>query len=153
MLHKMRREDRQLSCDACIKVIAENNMGILSLNSTEEYPYGVPLNYMYHEGAVYFHCAKEGRKLELISQNPKVCFAIVGKNEIIPGEFANNYKSVMIFGSIEIISGDKLKYKLLAQLGESFGCEPAMLDRYIMKYIDACHVLKLDIHHISGKAR
>lgn len=39
-------------------------------------PYVVPLNYGYRDGVVYFHSAGQGRKVELIKKNPKVCFEI-----------------------------------------------------------------------------
>lgn len=37
-------------------------------------PYIVPLNFEYQENVFYMHCAKEGRKLEMIKENPFVCF-------------------------------------------------------------------------------
>ena len=153
MFRKMRREDRQIDHDACIKIVTENNMGILSLNSVDEYPYGVPINYMYRDGYLYFHCAKEGKKIELLSQSSKACFIIVGKSEVIPEKFTNKYQSVMIFADIEIISDNKLKYDILMEFGRSFDFKAAGLEQYVANNIDACLVLKLDTKHMSGKMR
>jgi len=45
----------------------------LSMNGT---PYVVPLNYSYSEGTILFHCALEGKKLDFIRTNPRVCFSV-----------------------------------------------------------------------------
>lgn len=38
--------------------------------------YVVPLNYAYVDGTILFHCAVEGKKLDLIRANPQVCFEV-----------------------------------------------------------------------------
>jgi len=152
--HKnMRRADRQITHEECVQIIMDNNVGVLSLGGAGGYPCGVPLNYMYYDSALYFHCAKEGRKLELISHDNRACFTIIGKNEVLPDEFANRFQSVMAFGSISIISDDKLKHDILIEFGKHFQYPGDKLEKYVEKRSDACHALKLDIEYMSGKMR
>ena len=153
MFHKMRRAERQITEDECIAIIKNNNAGVLSLCGAGGYPYGVPLNYMYLDGVLYFHCAKEGRKLALISHDDKACFTVIGKNEVVPDAVSNNYQSVIVFGSIGIVTDDTLKHEILIEFGVHFGCEQGMLEKYVAKHSDSCHVLKLTIAHMSGKMR
>ena len=153
MFQKMRRADRQATQDECIAIIKSSSAGVLSLNGTDGYPYGVPLNYMYSDGALYFHCAKEGEKLARIAHDNRACFTVIGRNEVLPEAVSTNYQSVIIFGDIGIIADDKQKRDILMDFGVHFGCEREMLEKYVVKSADACHVLKLDIAHMSGKAR
>ncbi len=37
-------------------------------------PYIVPVNFGYKDGAIYFHCSYEGKKMELIEKDPAVSF-------------------------------------------------------------------------------
>ena len=153
MFEQVRRIDREIDQDECIEVIKKNNVGILSLNNTAGHPYGVPLNYMFWDGALYFHCAKEGKKLNLISSDDRACFVIIGKNEVVPNELTTYYQSVIIFGNIEKITDDGTKNDILLRFGEYFGCDSEMNKRYVEKKTAACDVLKFEIAHISGKMK
>ncbi len=37
-------------------------------------PYVVPVNFGYEGGCLYFHCAPEGHKLDILRKNNRVCF-------------------------------------------------------------------------------
>jgi len=53
--------------------------GVLSTAGSGGLPYGVPLNYVYHKNVIYFHCAVDGLKLDLLNQNNMVSFCVVDK--------------------------------------------------------------------------
>ena len=57
------------------KILSAERLGYLGL-SMEGKTYVVPLNYVYVDGRIIFHCAKNGIKLEYIRENPKVCFTV-----------------------------------------------------------------------------
>ena len=44
-------------------------------------PYVVPLNYAYIDGKILFHCALEGKKLDYLAANPRVCFSVARQPE------------------------------------------------------------------------
>jgi len=46
--------------------------------SDDGQPYVVPLNFGYDGSVVYMHSARQGRKLEIISRNPRVCLEFDG---------------------------------------------------------------------------
>jgi len=154
MFEKMRRADRELSQDQCLEIISANNTGFLSLSNPDGYPYGIPMSYMFYENALYFHCAKEGKKLDLISKSNKACFSVISKNDILPDSFATNYQSAIVFGDISKIDHEQQKNDILMKFGAHFGCKDTAL---IAKYVEAkgppCDVLRLSIVHMTGKMR
>ncbi|HNU36204.1 MAG TPA: pyridoxamine 5'-phosphate oxidase family protein, partial [Methanomassiliicoccales archaeon] len=51
-------------------------------------PYIVPMNFGFRKGTFYFHCAKEGRKLEVLRKAPRVCFELEAGVQLVRGEKA-----------------------------------------------------------------
>ena len=148
----MRRKDRLMTNDEAFSILEKGEYGFLSTSSNNE-PYGVPLNYCLIDGYIYFHCALEGRKIDNITDNPKVSFCAVGNTEILPGQFATKYESCIIQGYANE-SFEKEKQKALAGLihkySENFISEGL---EYIEKLKDKTRVFKLTIVSISGKAK
>jgi nitroimidazol reductase NimA-like FMN-containing flavoprotein (pyridoxamine 5'-phosphate oxidase superfamily) len=74
-------------------------------------PYIVPLNYGYFNHAIYIHSAAEGKKIDLLKINNKVCFEIEYATEIIKKdvscEWSTKYRSLIGYGTGEIISDDE----------------------------------------------
>jgi len=106
----MRRKDNEVTniheieeilkaCKTCYLAMAEGSI-----------PYVVPLSYGYAftaEGALelYFHSAHEGRKLELLKQNSKVCFCIANEGEPAAADTPCNagYYYASVIGSGEVV--------------------------------------------------
>lgn len=56
-------------------LLCEETIGYLGL-AMDGAPYVVPLNYSYEDGAILFHCAMTGKKLDYLKANPRVCFTV-----------------------------------------------------------------------------
>ena len=54
---EMRRMDRKISDNQARELLKNNTYGVLSTIGVDGYPYGVPLNYVFFNDAIYFHCA------------------------------------------------------------------------------------------------
>ena len=82
----MRRKDREISDRAEIVRILEENAVCRLAMVDDGAPYLVPLSYGYElEGdrlTLYFHCAREGRKLDVLRRSPRVCFEIEGRTAL-----------------------------------------------------------------------
>lgn len=91
-------------------------------------PYVVPLNYVWLNGAVYFHGASEGRKAVMMEHNPDACFTVSESfgtiASPIPAHTDTGYMSVMLFGSVVPADG----------LEEAAAAMQAMLDKYVPGY-------------------
>lgn len=56
--------------------MGSTNIGRLATVGAEGYPYITPVNFVFHNGCVYFHCAPDGEKLDNLIRNPRVCFEV-----------------------------------------------------------------------------
>lgn len=80
-------------------------------------PYVVPLNYVWTEGKLYIHGAGDGRRNQVMRDNPEVCFTVCEEygtiTDPVPAKTDTAYMSVMIFGQAEPITDlDEATYVL-----------------------------------------
>lgn len=148
----MRRSDRQLSESEAVSILEKGEYGVLSFCSTAAYPYGIPINYCYVDGKVYMHCAMEGFKIDLLTENPKVSFCVVGDTEVLPDSFGSKYESSIISGVAAEVEGAE-KQKALEGLIHKYSGDfvPEGL-KYIGKLTGVTRVFGISINSISGKA-
>ncbi|EJO5347880.1 pyridoxamine 5'-phosphate oxidase family protein [Clostridium botulinum] len=153
MFKEMRRKEKKLTKERNISLLQKANYGTLSVCGNTGYAYGVPLNFAYNNGAIYFHCAKEGQKLESINENNKVSFSVVNNVELLSSKFDTNYESVIIFGkAYEVFEAEK-KTALLALINKySKDYLKEGID-YIKRAKDKIKVIKIEIEHMDGKGQ
>lgn len=91
-------------------------------------PYVIPLNYVWWNGVIYFHGAAEGRKIDILSRNPQVCFTVSEEfgtmADPIPAMTDTAFMSVIIFGEAQPVT----------ELSEATGAMQVMLDKYVPGY-------------------
>lgn len=150
----MRRSDREMCYEDTAAALASGKWGVLSLWDGEE-PYGVPVNYVYShgDGAIFLHCAKKGRKLDIIKLNSSVSFAVVSRERIVPERFTTLYESVIVSGKASVVEDEDEKVRRLIQLCEAL--TPENTDGrgpYIKKYLSETAVIRIDIENMSGKS-
>lgn len=114
----MRRSDREITDFNEVLAVLDSCQTVrLALHDTP-YPYIVPLSFgwEYSDGKlyIYFHCAKEGKKLDLIARDGRVCVeADVLSNYVDTGHSVTaDYKSVIAFGTAERVYGEELVHGL-----------------------------------------
>jgi nitroimidazol reductase NimA-like FMN-containing flavoprotein (pyridoxamine 5'-phosphate oxidase superfamily) len=149
----MRRKDRMITDTETLSILEKGEYGILSTVSSDNEPYGVPLNYCLINECIYFHCAVEGRKIDNINNNPKVSFCVVGETEILPDKFGTNYESCIVQGLASELFGEEKQLALeglIHKYSKDFVSEGL---KYIEKLKDKTRVFKISIESISGKAR
>ena len=149
----MRRKDRLITNEETLSILKEGEYGVLSTVSSNNDPYGVPLNYCLIGECVYFHCAIEGMKIDNINNNPRVSFCVIGKTEVLPEAFGTKYESCIIQGLASESSGEEKQLALeglIKKYSENFISEGL---EYIEKLRDKTRVFKISIESISGKAR
>ena len=154
----MRRTDREITDLGEIRAILERARVLrLGLNAEEE-PYVVPMHYGFTlEGgrlSFYTHCAKEGRKLELLRRDARVFVEIDTDEALLPASSAcawgAAYACVMARGRAFIVEDSEEKAAALAllmktQTGKDYAVTPAMTA--------AVTVLRIDAEAFSAKAR
>ena len=107
------------------RILASTNIGRMATMDAEGYPYITPVNFVFHAGCVYFHCAPKGEKLDNLTRDPRVCFEVdvplayleVGFNpERNPCRTHQLYHSVIIRGVARIVPDGELKTAALNAL-------------------------------------
>lgn len=103
----MSTKEYELTLADMEQVLGEEVFGFLGLADNNE-PYVVPLNYGYVDGRLFFHCALQGYKLDILRANPRVCFTVgrqAGPVQRHPtGDPCHgNFDSVVCFGKARII--------------------------------------------------
>ena len=153
MSPEMRRKKQALSPAACDAILQAGTSGVLALSGADGQPYAVPLSYVYHEGKVYFHCARAGHKLDLLDQNPKASFCVIGQDQVVPEKYTTYYRSVILFGTVRrLTAGEEKRAAILALARRYSPDEPAeKVDAEIARYWDALCMLELTPDHITGK--
>ena len=116
------------------------------------YPYAVPLSYVYADGAIIFHSAVQGHKVDAIKRDSRCSFCVIEQDEIRPAEFTTYFRSVIAFGRIHILEDADEKVQALRLLGRRYSPddEPG-LQHEIDKSMHHVLLLRLDIEHLSGK--
>lgn len=120
----MRRKDREVSNIEDIKSIIEKCKVCHLAMVDKGMPYVVPLNFGYvidnNSLTLYFHSAKEGRKIDILNENNTVCFEMTyeGKLGYIENPCNSGYyfESVLGFGHVEFIEDITEKCKALTIL-------------------------------------
>ncbi|GBG58455.1 MFS transporter [Sporomusaceae bacterium FL31] len=142
--------NKQVSRDVAMNILNNAEYGVLSTVDKAGQPYGVPLNYIVLNDAIYLHCALEGHKLDNISDNNRVSFTVIGYSEIVPAAFTAKYESVVVFGKANL-ADEPEKVKILKKFIQRYSPE---FQEKGMKVIDAfkdkCTVIRIEIEHISG---
>ena len=148
----MRRDRQQLSREECELILGRCTSGVLALTGDGGYPYAVPLSYVYTDGAIIFHSAVEGHKVDAIRRDSRCSFCVIDQDEIKPDEFTTHFRSVIAFGRIHILEDADEKVQTLRLLGRRYSPddEPG-LQHEIDKSLDHVLLLRLDIEHLSGK--
>ena len=148
----MRRNRQQLSSEECERILGQCTSGVLALTGDGGYPYAVPLSYVYADGAIIFHSAVEGHKVDAIRRDNRCSFCVIEQDDIKPAEFTTHFRSVIAFGRIHILEDTDEKVQALRRLGRRYSPndEPG-LQHEIDKSLDHVLLLRLDIEHLSGK--
>lgn len=153
----MRRRDREIKeFDEIVKIIKKCDSLVLGLND-EGYPYLVPLNFGMdiEDGQLYlyFHCAKEGKKLDLIQKDNRATFEMDCNHNFILYEermsCTMGYESVIGQGTVEIVDEDK-KYDALKILMRQYHAEDFQFNTDMIKVTT---LLRLKVEKLTGKRR
>ena len=150
----MRRVDRKLDEVQTMELLQRGEYGVLSLIDPAGMPYGVPLNYAVKDGNIYVHAATEGKKLQCAAANPRVCFTVVGRTEVLPDKFSTRYESVMVFGRAAMVEPSDEKDEALLALIRKYSADHLENGiAYINNAKGKTVVIRITPEEITGKKR
>lgn len=153
MFRPMRRSKQEVPFEECIRILKEEPRGVLSMLGENGYPYGIPMNHIYNEtdGHIYFHCAKNGFKLDSIAKYDKVSFCTYDKGFRKEGDWALNITSVVVFGKISVVQDEDKKRDICTRLCKKFTDDEEFLEKEMKNAFPRVCCLEIVPEHITGK--
>lgn len=120
MFREMRRKRQQLTEEDSIAILQKATSGTLALLGDDDYPYAVPISYVYHDGKLFFHSAMAGHKVDAIRKCDKASFCVIEQDNIQPEKFTTFFRSVIAFGRIHIVEDEQEKLQMVRMLGNRY---------------------------------
>ncbi len=153
MFRQMRRFKQQIPEEECIDVLKTELRGVLSVIGDDGYPYGMPLDHWYSEadGKLYFHCAREGHKLDAVTRNDKVSYCVMDKGFRKDGDWALNIRSVIIFGRMKVVEDEEKKREICTNICRRFTDDEEYLQKELKNAFPRVCCLELTPEHMTGK--
>lgn len=155
MHRDVRRKDRAITEEEARSVLEKAEYGFLGTVSPESEPYVVPLSFTVGGGKVYFHCAREGEKLDNITANPSVCFCVVGPTEpVYDAGFSTYYESCMVFGTAREVTDEAEKRAMLLELARKYLPDDMdKADEAITRSWNRTALYAVSMDRVTGKAK
>lgn len=153
MEHPMRRNRQALDSGQIERVLQTGTAGTLALVDQEGLPYAVPLSYVFHQGKLYFHSAKEGHKIQAIRSHPAASFCVIDQDRVVPEAYTTHYRSVIVFGTLRIVEDPALELEAIQALGRRYAPDQGeqALEAEIDQNRDRFFVIELEPRRITGK--
>jgi len=152
----MRREKKEIRNRAFIENLLNTcPVGRLGTIGKDGYPRIKPLNFVYRDGTIYFHSAKEGEKIDDINRDNRVIFELdepMGyvKGDINPCSAKYLYRSVMIKGKAVVVDDDTERLLALKSLMKKYQPEGGY-GKFLPEKLNITAVVCIHIEEITGK--
>lgn len=180
MFRKMRREKQQLSREETLEILKNGKTAVLALSGDDDYPYAVPVNYVFCQkkstpaisdesassetnklehaaresepfGKILFHGAKSGHKIDALKKCQKVSLCIIQSDDIIKEKLTTAYKSVIVFGTARILENEEEIFKAAEIFGLRYNEDAQFVREEIRKMFNALCCVEIQIEHATGK--
>ncbi|NLI91085.1 MAG: pyridoxamine 5'-phosphate oxidase family protein [Peptococcaceae bacterium] len=149
----MRRSDKEIKDRNRVEEILKQAQICRIAMCQNNIPYMVPMNFGYRDGCLYFHSAKEGKKLDILRDNPLVCFEAETMIEITENEKACNwsmkYFSVIGQGKAVFLEEEQQKIKAFNIIMEKYASHSEF--QYPESALQKVAVFKIIIETMTGK--
>lgn len=116
-------------------------------------PYIVPVSFAYADGSLYFHSAKQGRKIDMLKRNPNVCFEVTSEDAIVSAPRAcawgASYRCVMGTGVARFLEEPAEKQRALDLVMLKYGGRSGW--DFDATSLDRMCVVRIDVGEMTGK--
>lgn len=151
-VRNMRRKDRETDRETAFGITDRCAFVTLALFADGEI-YAVPLSVARIGDDFYFHCAKTGRKTQMLRKNPKVCMSCVGNVAPDGNQFAVTYESATVFGTAEEVNDESEKRIALQAIASRYTPQAVGFEEECARERNNVAVWKIRISEITGKRR
>jgi nitroimidazol reductase NimA-like FMN-containing flavoprotein (pyridoxamine 5'-phosphate oxidase superfamily) len=149
----MRRKDKEIEDKELMESILKRAIICRIGLSQNNVPYIVPLNFGYKNNFLYFHSAKDGRKIDMIRKNNNICFEIDIDTKLLnaekPCKWSMKYHSVIGFGKAFLVENSEEKRKALDIITEHYAGKSSC--EYPEELVNKVTIIKVKIESMTGK--
>lgn len=149
----MRRAKQRLPQMECVAILEKATSGTLAVLGDGGYPYAVPLSFAYENGRLYFHCARQGHKLDGVKREPKVSFCVIARDDVVPAEYTTRYQSVIVFGRARVLTEESQRRAALRLIADKYAAGEREESRAQMveKALPNVCLIELTAESVTGK--
>jgi nitroimidazol reductase NimA-like FMN-containing flavoprotein (pyridoxamine 5'-phosphate oxidase superfamily) len=149
----MRRKDREVTDRGTMDAILRSNNVCHLAMVDDGLPYVVPMTYTYDGTNLFFHSAREGRKIDALRRDGRVCFSVHDGFQPAAADQvclkATRYRSVIGTGAATFVDDDEEKRAALDMLMEqTYGPGPRA---YVLEQVEKIIIIKVRIEALSCK--
>jgi hypothetical protein len=149
----MRRSEREIASRAEIDEIIAGSQVCRVAFAVNGEAYIVPLSFGYDGSALYFHTAREGKKIECIEANPEVCFELERNVRLLadtpePCSWSFAFESVIGHGAVTELVSPEEKSAGLSLIIRHYGGGDSQSP---LPSPGTLRVWRLDVRSVTGK--
>ena len=149
----MRRKEKEIKEETGLEEIFKRALVCRLAMSVDDQPYVVPLCFGYRDGRLYFHCAKEGMKLDMVRKNNRVCFECDVDQALVTSQNACEWgikgQSIVGFGRAFLLDDSESKKGALDVIMEHYGAKGPF--SYKEKAFEKALIIRVEIESMTGK--
>ena len=154
-MNEMRRQEKQIPSKNEIIEILKKTRYITIAMCEKNSPYLVTLTHGYDpkQNVIYFHCAKKGKKIDILRKNNLVWGQALIDNGYIPGKCDHLYTTTHFSGKVTFINDrDEKKHALETMIQQQELVPEQVIKQQITeKSVKNVHIGRIDISYLSGK--
>ncbi len=149
----MRRQDKEIKNSTLLRKILKQAKYITIALAMDNNPYLVSLNHGYapKENCIYFHCAKEGKKIDYMKANSEIWGQALLDFGYDSKWCTQSYATVMFKGKVSFIEDLRQKQKAFLVINSQLKSPPERLKEIMKTDLEKTTVGRIDIESLSGK--
>ena len=153
-MNTLRRIDRKTSDADAMRILSESLYGTLATVNEDGSPYCVPMSHVVWNGALYFHCARAGQKLDNLRRDARAYYSCVLNVRVISDQFAMEYASCAVEGIVETVTDAEERSGAMRALCEKYCPDDVDTGSYerTMQVMPAVVMLRMSLDGVCGKA-
>jgi nitroimidazol reductase NimA-like FMN-containing flavoprotein (pyridoxamine 5'-phosphate oxidase superfamily) len=150
----MRRKDREMPEEFAWELADRCRWMVLSMTDPQGDPYCVPLSMAREGRTFYFHCARDGEKIQCLRACPQVCISCVGEVRPVPEEYALDYESAVFRGIAREVTEEKERFHALELICRRYApSNPGGFDGAVERSFSRTAIWKVEVASAAGKRR
>jgi len=151
--YHMKRQEKEVKDSTLLRKMLKQTKYVTIAMAMNNHPYLVSLNHGYdpEENCIYFHCAKEGKKIDYMRANSEIWGQALLDFGFDSKWCTQSYDTVMFKGRVSFVEGIKQKQKAFLVINSQLKSPPERLKKIMKTNIRNTAVGRIDIESLSGK--